>query len=371
MPSSIRATEEKASRRSPDKHGGAARPSSKVSIDELSSALNSLALPDDEQEPVNQFHKFLHKNADLVDFVANVIDPSVSNQQAAHIDLDAYVPHVQRFCARWQVSKRAEQNHLKLANGLRNIPCILLQNPTRTHDMAFDDMVENTATLRYLQDSLDDNGLSLDDVIILDAIPLLTDRDLYRLSTDERRIALFEASELTRRFIRINKVSVIVSLQCATQNNAKYDGISSFLRELGSSTKWARMETVMKTSIDGRALYVVQGFHPGHIIRTYKPDLRIKRERILQNILEQVYSPYAEWISEMAREEFSKSRKRLDCSANKFLNDLERALAAMQKLEALQTTVSPDIVIKGKDTRKQVLRVMKLMDNARSILEAN
>ncbi|KAJ5516459.1 hypothetical protein N7527_008019 [Penicillium freii] len=66
------------------------------------------------------------------------------------------------------------KNFQRLLCGTRNFPCILLLNP-KNDLLPFDEMVKATRTLTWVENTLEEIGLRLDDVIIMDLFPMLTD----------------------------------------------------------------------------------------------------------------------------------------------------------------------------------------------------
>jgi hypothetical protein len=60
---------------------------------------------------------------------------------------------VGRFCQRWAIPVCAAQNFKSLAHGNLKFPILLLQNPSRDHDVLdFEVMVRNCPTLFWLSD---------------------------------------------------------------------------------------------------------------------------------------------------------------------------------------------------------------------------
>ncbi|CAG8908209.1 unnamed protein product [Penicillium egyptiacum] len=104
------------------------------------------------------------------------------------------------------------ENFQRLLCGTRTFPCILLLNPKDEH-LPFDEMVEKTATLTWLEDALDEMSLGLDDVIIMDLFPMLTNEWLDE-HPDKRDQVIPEMFELILDFIREFKPPTILSCQC-------------------------------------------------------------------------------------------------------------------------------------------------------------
>src|SRR5271155_1927530 len=81
------------------------------------------------------------------------------------------------YCERWNIPREAAENFMALACGNPRFPAILLQNPSWNHDWkSFRDMVDKCQTLSWLEKVLHAFGLTVNDVIILDICPLLSDQ---------------------------------------------------------------------------------------------------------------------------------------------------------------------------------------------------
>lgn len=144
---------------------------------------------------------------------------------------------------------------MALTKGNPHFPVMLLQNPVKDHDTArFEDMVNNCKTLRWLEDVLDAQGLALNDVIILDVLPLLSDFWLSR-NTHIAKKAIEDAYALTERILLVLKPRLLISCQRATKRSERKGELgvcaSSFANSLASSTLAASQRLIMPLRQDG------------------------------------------------------------------------------------------------------------------------
>ncbi|KAJ5181739.1 hypothetical protein N7449_011886 [Penicillium cf. viridicatum] len=100
------------------------------------------------------------------------------------------------------------ENFQRLLCGTRNFPCILLLNPKNDH-LPFDEMVEATRTLKWLENTLEEIGLRLDDVIIIDLFPMLANEWLEE-HPEKRDQVIPEMFGLTLDFIRDFKLPIVL-----------------------------------------------------------------------------------------------------------------------------------------------------------------
>ncbi|GMG01515.1 unnamed protein product [Aspergillus oryzae] len=80
-----------------------------------------------------------------------------------------------RFQKKWGISEEGFNNWKSLLLGWVEFPAILLLNPSPWDHLPFDEMVDESPTLSWLQKTLKELQLQLEDVIILDTFPMLRD----------------------------------------------------------------------------------------------------------------------------------------------------------------------------------------------------
>jgi hypothetical protein len=221
-------------------------------------------------------------------------------------------------------------NYITLLCGILNFPAILLLNPSGWDYLPWDQMIENSPTLAWIQEVLARWGLSLRDIIVIDAVPLLTDQKLDAMDDTERERFANEVFNLTVEFLLQFDVRVMISCQCSTNSSHRRWGIVNdpFAAQLCSSVSGARRQDVAEVYLHERTIRVIQGFHPMHIERTEDPDARSSLDGVLRGLFDTVFQPCADWQAQRRRER-EESEESLNSAADevkgamvKFLNTI-------------------------------------------------
>ncbi|KAJ5971821.1 uncharacterized protein N7479_001739 [Penicillium vulpinum] len=187
------------------------------SSDSLQVSLNSLSLTDSLTEAhetgivkrsprgLNPFEKFLRPGSEAAPVVNGSAElnpfklyfsrnPSVQSiegltrntiprqlsalQQTRRFTLqetDALYVQARQFQEKWSVSEESFLNWKKLLSGWIEFPAVMLLNPSWWDYLPFQEMVVESTTLSWLQETLAKMQLELDDVIIFDIFPMLPD----------------------------------------------------------------------------------------------------------------------------------------------------------------------------------------------------
>ncbi|KAJ5592209.1 hypothetical protein N7537_009113 [Penicillium hordei] len=185
------------------------------------------------------------------------------------------------------------ENFRRLLCGIVNFPCILFQNP-KNDKLEFDKMVTETFTLDWLQVVLGDTGFKLDDIIIMELFPMLTDTWLEN-NHDKRLQALHDMFELTLACIHKFKLPVIVACQCfSPKDGGLYDSFwHAKLGDLRSSLNGAKNQTVSQFNYKQHIAHVVHGFHPAY--GAYQnTEYRKNMMAILRSTFNSLFGSYAE-----------------------------------------------------------------------------
>ncbi|KAJ5987677.1 hypothetical protein N7522_011925 [Penicillium canescens] len=196
-------------------------------------------------------------------------------------------------------------NYITLLCGILNFPAILLLNPSFWDFLPWDHMIQNSPTLAWIQEVLGRWGFTLRDIIVIDAVPLLTDQKMDAMDDTEREQFANEVFNLTVEFIRQFDVQVMISCQCATTSSHLRWGIVNdpFAAQLCSSVSGARRQDVATVYLQDRAIRVIQGFHPMHIERTEDPDARSSLDGVLRGLFDTLFQPCADWQAQRRREQ--------------------------------------------------------------------
>ena len=197
------------------------------------------------------------------------------------------------------------ENFQRLLCGTRNFPCILLLNPKNDY-LPFDEMVKVTRTLTWLKDTLEEIGLRLDDVIIMDLFPMLTDEWLDE-HPDKRDQVIPEMFALTLDFIREFKLPIILSCQCFRpfQHERWGSFTHDMIPKLSSSMVSAERQTMFGFCFEEHFIHCVQGFHPAKLYHA-----GYEREQALDNTLRQIFYSLFEPCAPWQKENLDKSLRR-------------------------------------------------------------
>lgn len=195
-------------------------------------------------------------------------------------------------------------NYITLLCGILNFPAILLLNPSRWDYLPWDQMIQESPTLTWIQEILGRWGFTLRDIIIIDAVPLLTDQRMDAMDDADKEQFANEVFNLTVEFIRQFDVPVMISCQCATNPSQHRWGIINhpFAAQLCSSVRGARRQNVATISLQERTIRVIQGFHPMHIERTEDPAARSRLNDVLRGRFDALFQPCADWQAQRRRE---------------------------------------------------------------------
>lgn len=181
---------------------------------------------------------------------------------------------------------------MRLLCGCTDFPVIILPTVKREH-LPHDKMVAETPALRWLQDCLQCHGLSLDNVMILGLLPMLSDTWLNESDEDTRDNAIEDAFQLTRQLLQDLKPPIILS--CRSVATTCWDDYrrGGVLTDPLIMYPWSSIYTAENqkvTELHGPSCHIIHGFHPDAIWDKNDDD-RVRVERILADIVREVYAP--------------------------------------------------------------------------------
>lgn len=204
-----------------------------------------------------------------------------------------------QFQKKWDIPEEGFNNWKALLSGWLEFPAILLLNPSPWDHLPFDEMVDKSPTLSWLQETLAELQLQLDDVIILDTFPMLQDdlRDdtLSQMGPAKRDELARESFALTRASLALIQPRVLVSCQCCTRpENDRWGFFNNdeLAEQLCSSGVRARSRQVRELDLSGHQMQVVQGMHPQYVIQREPAQ-----EEVLVELFAQVFRPFGMWQS--------------------------------------------------------------------------
>lgn len=137
--------------------------------------------------------------------------------------------------------------------------------------------------------------MTLDDVMVLDIFPFLTNDFLDSLDHEERKAKVKEAFSLAIELIQKIRPSIVLSCQCFaryTYQHERWGGFTNPLIDvLSSSMSEAEQQRVSKVSIGDHTFHVIKAFNPAKI---YYEDGQEKQDidNLLRDIFSKVFSGY-------------------------------------------------------------------------------
>lgn len=179
------------------------------------------------------------------------------------------------------------KNFKRLLCGHRDLPFIILQNPTRKHVLEYEEM-KQCPTLQWISDVLGEIGLTLEDVVIVDICSLFSDVDLARMGKDSERArdAVERSYAMVQDVLEYLNPGVMISCQCVTLGQRKringrlkttWTPANNVLaRSLCSSQKNIRRGFTKSVHIGSNSALCVYGIHPRRLKfeDTMIPELR-------------------------------------------------------------------------------------------------
>lgn len=203
---------------------------------------------------------------------------------------------IANFASRWGLSSEELNNNIRLACGDLSFPIILLQNPCNSHNEQYDRMFLPGSTLHWVRAVLEELNLTMDDICIWDAIPLISTHWLKSRSIKEQRKVVEEAFALTVKFFETFQPKTVVSCQCATGSPCHEFGniTHTFAQCISSSPRVAKTHSVFNYRISTHyTLSVVKAFHPGRFVWKALPG----EEKSLKELFRIIFTPCAKWKS--------------------------------------------------------------------------
>jgi hypothetical protein len=233
-----------------------------------------------------------------VDDLARTLIPDLlgSLQKTRRLDLNEtcliYIAG-RKFQEKYGISEASFQNWIKLLCGWLDFPVILLLNPSPFDDLEYEEMVQQSPTLGWLEENLNMLKLELPDVIVLDTFPMVTNKLLEsKVFSDDRFDLVADSFELTLTCLRSIQPQILVSCQCCSKAEDETWGPFGDIRaaELCSSEAGARQELVKTVEIYGHRMLVVQGVHPRNVVQYNQ-----KTEGVLKTLFTKVFGPFGQW----------------------------------------------------------------------------
>ncbi|PYH50341.1 uncharacterized protein BO96DRAFT_491635 [Aspergillus niger CBS 101883] len=174
-----------------------------------------------------------------------------------------------------------------------DFPVILLLNPSPFDVLGYEQMVQQSPTLGWLEKNLEVLKLKLHDVIVMDTFPMVTDKLLESKRFAENLSELVTDSfELTWTCLQYIQPQIVISCQGSSKARNKKWGSSGGLRteEMSSSEASTQQELVKIMDVDGHQMFVVQGVHPQYVMQHNQ-----LMEEMLKKLFTKVLGPFGRW----------------------------------------------------------------------------
>lgn len=166
------------------------------------------------------------------------------------------------------------KNFKRLLCGYQDLPFIILQNPTRKHVLDYDEM-KQCPTLQWISDVLEEIGLTLEDVVIMDICSLFSDDDLDRMDKESQSTwdAVEKSYAMVEDILELLNPSMVLSCQCITRwgRRQRVDGCwqttwkpadNGLAKTLCSSQRDIMRGASKEIKIGSKSTLCVYGVHP-------------------------------------------------------------------------------------------------------------
>lgn len=167
----------------------------------------------------------------------------------------------QRFRTEWNIGPEQWNNFAQLLRGFPHFPIILLRNPAPSPWKPFEEM-RQCPTISWLSHELENIGLSLNLVPVVDVCSFFSDQDLEEMDVDRRWEAVEASYKLLEEiFDKLRPtLKVVVCCQCATRGRFKDDKMiwraakNPLANQLCSSVKNAMEGLALPIYLDGSTM---------------------------------------------------------------------------------------------------------------------
>ncbi|KAF2146924.1 uncharacterized protein K452DRAFT_337241 [Aplosporella prunicola CBS 121167] len=304
------------------------------------------------------------------EFVNECLNPKLdqTHQELLIEENHEYFAKAQRFCDRWNLPEQNSDNFKRLLRGNLLFPVLLLINPCNFHDEDYDQMLEHSPTLDWLSWFFTSIGLSLDDIVIIDIIPLLSKAKRNTMTFEELSKAIPEAFDLAIEFLDIFKPNAIISCQCLTKGQldetwGRFD--HPIARDLCSSVDGACRLEVRRLTIRSRQVHVVKGFHPCYFLREPDASISDQREDLLCQVLRKSYQPCADWKlrikKDMARQQLTEASNRVKEGLIAFFDILRPYKEAKEEAAGYGISLDEDDLAEDPDVELLVRQLVEFL----------
>jgi hypothetical protein len=265
----------------------------------------------------------------------------------------AYVRECKSYLERWKRPRQYLDTQIAKIEGMLYLPPLILQNPTEKDELAYDKMEAKTDTFIWLNNMLSSLRLGLKSIITIDLLPFITEGWIKSLNEEDQRKALQESLFLTILFFHTYELPTVLSCQCLGRSCPdwlKPIADHCLVRSLSSSVSGAQSRHVKQTTLFGRRIYVIQGFHPSYILRATVPKYYNDRQRILSSLLTEVYTSCQDWKENKLKAEFEDTIRQIQKAADKMRSGISKLQILERHLLDNRGIISKQVVTHCSET---------------------
>ncbi|KAL4924634.1 uncharacterized protein BDV17DRAFT_284571 [Aspergillus undulatus] len=235
------------------------------------------------------------------------------------------------FQKKHEVPETSFQNWKELLCGWLEFPVILLLNPSPFDVLGYEQMVQQSPTLGWMEKSLEVMKLGLRDVIVMDMFPMVT-VELLKTKREDWFELVADSFEVTLTCLRYIRPEILISCQCSSKTvNQIWQSFENLkAEELSSSEAGARQELVKTVDVDGHEILVVQGVHPQNVVQ-YNQEM----ERVLKKLFTKVLGPFGQWKERRVAERREAARREVILAKEGVRDGMRVLIKQMQLFEQI------------------------------------
>lgn len=122
------------------------------------------------------------------------------------------------FQEKYGISEASFQNWKELLCGWLNFPVILLLNPSSFDVLGYEQMVQQSLTLRWLKKNLKVMKFELHDMIVMDMFPMVSNKLLEsKVFVEDWSELVADAFKLTWMCLQYIQLQIVLSCQCCSK----------------------------------------------------------------------------------------------------------------------------------------------------------
>ncbi|KAJ5367210.1 hypothetical protein N7541_001151 [Penicillium brevicompactum] len=236
-------------------------------------------------EPLSKISANLETLQKLIESDIATIDKYRTIKVRRILENDPYFVRARELCTKYELGDEAFHKFRQRVRGFLCLPCILLPN-ANNGNLDLNAMVEERSILAWIENILKKFGFGIGDIVILDRLPMLTDKWLSEHPA-KREEAIKDMSKLACDFLNGFKPSFTLVCQCCQHH----------YRWLGS---WMNRASLRHASTDPNRPFTcnLSTFPPARHIpltRSEDPEDRkrgTEEEASLGRIFETLFKPY-------------------------------------------------------------------------------